>query len=164
MTDLPLHPAIVHLPLGLAIALPLLAAAVALGALRGWWSPRAWWLVVGLQGLLLAGTGAAWLTGEADEDRVEETRGEALVEAHEEAAGRFLGVAGVAGVLALAGALLPAGRGRAAALVAAHVALLAAGGQALVTGHAGGELVHGGTDGAQRPTTMARRAHDDDDD
>ncbi len=48
----PLHPAIVHLPLGLAFLAPLLFLAVAVAVAREWIPKRAWLAVVVLQALL----------------------------------------------------------------------------------------------------------------
>jgi hypothetical protein len=111
----PLHPAVVHLA-------------------------RAWAGIVLLQALLV---GSAWLameTGEREEERVERVVAERHIEDHEEAAERFLWVAGVA-LVALAAGLLPAGAGRAGRLVgtAAALGVLAAG---VAVGHSGGELVY----------------------
>lgn len=140
--DLPLHPALVHLPLGLSMVVPLLIVALLLG--RRWLSPAAVGLVAGLQALLFVGALVARKAGEADEERVEEAGvSEAALEAHEEAAEVFTGLAGVSLlVLAAAAALgrrplaLPA-LGVAAAL--STLTLL----QGVQVGHAGGALVYG---------------------
>ncbi len=166
MTSLPLHPAVVHLPMGLAVVIPLVALIVA------WrWSKASWGIVVLLQALLFAGAFVALETGEDDEERVEQRLeasgvGEAPLEAHEDAAKVFTGAA--AAVLALMVAGFFAGEGRRWLPVLAAVGALAVAGLGLRVGHAGGELVyvHGaaavapGAGGAP-PTT---RRHDDDDD
>jgi hypothetical protein len=140
MLPSPLHPAVVHFPIVFAVLLPL----AALGALwfirkgsvplRAWAFPLA--IAVGL-------TGSAWValqTGEAEEERVEAFVAEAAIHEHEEAAERFLLVAGVVTLVAGAG-LLSGMFGSAARIVATAgtVAVLLAGVQ---VGRAGGELVY----------------------
>jgi uncharacterized membrane protein len=136
----PLHPAVVHLPLALALLAPFVALAGAVAIARGWLPARAWTAVVLLQALL---AGSAWValeTGEDQEERVEDVVGEKPLKEHEEAADRFLAVA-VAG-LAVSGAGLLSGKagsyGRLAS-VASGAVLLAA---ALAVGHSGGQLVY----------------------
>lgn len=136
----PLHPAIVHFPIVLAVLAPLLAAA-AFWAIRSGRLPRRSWVgVVILQAVLV---GTAWMateTGEHEEDRVERVVAERHIDAHEEAAEQFLALAllvvPVAAAGLLAGTIGTVGRGLTIALSLA--ALIAAG----VTGHTGGELVY----------------------
>lgn len=140
MNGLPLHPAIVHIPLGVAIVVPLVAL-VGLWLLFRRGGKSGWLIAVALQAVVVVGGAVAMNTGEADEEVVERVVSEAAIEAHEEAAEVFVWVAGA--VLALAGIalLLPASKGRWVAAVASAgtVAVLALG---LQVGHAGGELVY----------------------
>jgi uncharacterized membrane protein len=138
---LPLHPAVVHVPLGLALAVPLVAAALALALRAGKVPRRSFALVVGLQVLVVAGGLAAFQLGERDEHRAERVVPKALIEAHEERAEAFLWaaavvLAGAVAVLVLPARAAPAG----AALVAA--AAIAASALAIRAGQAGGELVY----------------------
>lgn len=94
-----LHPKIVHLPVALAVAVPLVAAAVVAAWRRGLMPRRTWLVVVGLQALLVGGGMLAMETGEIDEDPVKRVVAERHIETHEEAAERF--VWGGAAVLAL---------------------------------------------------------------
>lgn len=165
----PLHPAIVHLPLALAMLAPFAAALAFVVIRRGWLPPRAWLGVVLLQALLV---GSAWFaieTGEEQEERVEKVVRESFIEDHEEGAERFLTVAAVALIVSAGG--LFAGRagalGRGATVVAAAFALAAA----VAVGHSGGELVyrHGAADAyverAQEPGSVrAARSPSQDDD
>ncbi len=136
----PLHPAVVHLPIALALLAPLWALLAFLAIRFRALPPRAWLLVVLLQAAML---GSAWVaveTGEREEERVEEVVAERHIEDHEELAERLLWVSGVALVAAIGG-LLPAtagaiGRGL---TVAATLAVLAMG---IQTGRSGGELVY----------------------
>ncbi|HYQ81996.1 MAG TPA: DUF2231 domain-containing protein [Anaeromyxobacteraceae bacterium] len=137
----PLHPALVHLPLGLALATPLLSGGIVLAAWRGWLPRRAWVAAVALQGLLVAGGVAAVVTGHRDGDRVEKVVGEEAVDAHEERAEAFVWTAGA--VLALAAAALAVPARAAAPLAALSLAgMVAAAVLAYRAGQAGGELVY----------------------
>jgi len=172
LQDLPLHPAIVHLPVGLAAALPLVALLVAVGLWRDRLPRRAWAVVVLMQALVLGGGLAAQRTGQGDEDRVEARVGDALVHEHEERAEAFLWTSGVVLVLAILVLLVPAGTATRALVALTLVGTLAGAGLAFVTGHAGGLIVHGPhglvatAGGAPLPASAGERggAHEDDDD
>lgn len=143
LTDLlpdPLHPAVVHLPIALAMLIPLAALGVILAIRLGFLPPRSWALVVALQALLVGSAWAAIETGEEQEERVERVVAERHIEEHEEAAERLLLAAGVTLVVTAAG-LLPARVGKALRWVGVLAAcgVLAA---ATVVGHSGGELVY----------------------
>jgi uncharacterized membrane protein len=147
----PIHPAVVHLPVALAILLPAMAGGAFLLARRG--TPiRTLWSGVAVAAALLAGS--SWLaveTGESQEERVEKIVSEGALETHEERANLFLALATGTLVLTLVGlAKDKVGRiGRVAATVAA-VALLPAG---YMVGHSGGLLVY--RDGAAQAYTSA---------
>jgi len=145
----PIHPAIVHLPVALAILLPLMAAGAFLLARRGTPIRTLWTGVVAAAALL---AGSAWLaveTGEGQEERVEKIVSESALETHEERANLFLALATGTLALTLVGlAKDKVGRfGRVAATVAA-LALLPAG---YMVGHSGGQLVY--RDGAAQAYT-----------
>lgn len=136
----PLHPAIVHLPIALAVLLPVAALVAAVAVARGWLPARAWALVVCLHVLLV---GSAWLaveTGEHEEERVERVVTERLIEQHEERAEVFLWIAGAA-LLATAAGMIAGSVGSAARAggVIASLGVLIAG---AAVGHSGGELVY----------------------
>lgn len=172
----PLHPMIVHIPLALALLMPLVAAATLAAWWLGWLPGRRVWLVaLVLQGVLVGGALAAIETGEDEEERVEAVVGEAALEAHEEAADRFVIAAGVVFGLALLALALPR-EGLRKALAAATVAgTLVVALLGVNTGKAGGELVyrHGAAsvyqqDGAAAPPGAAvergrESEHEDDD-
>jgi uncharacterized membrane protein len=155
----PLHPAIVHFPIALALLAPLVAVIVGL-AIRGRAvDPRGWALVVAFQALL---AGSAWLaveTGEHEEERVEEVVAERHIEEHEEAAERLLALAAAALVVSLAG--VATGRLGTAARVAtvAVGAVVVAG--AIAVGHSGGELVyrHGAAGAYASPEAKGSATH-----
>ncbi len=148
MDPLPLHPMIVHLPIALAVVMPMLS----IGLLAAWWSGlmqrRTWMIAVVLQGLLLGSGVASLRTGEAEEDRVERVVAERLIEAHEEAADAFVWGAGAVLLLALAAAAVRNDAN------ARRLAMVATFGTLVVlflgyrTGEAGGRLVytHGAAD------------------
>jgi uncharacterized membrane protein len=136
----PLHPAVVHLPIALAVLMPLIAAGAIAAIARGFLPTRAWWAAVALQVALV---GSAWLaleTGEADEDRVERVVAERYLDAHEEAAEWFLAVSGAAAVLMAVGLL--AGRTGRIGRVAGALGSLVVLATAVRVGHLGGELVY----------------------
>jgi uncharacterized membrane protein len=138
----PLHPLVVHLPLALAILLPLLTA----GALLAWWKGwlpgrRSWAVIVALQALLTASAWAALQTGQAEGERVEATVGEGVLEAHEEAAEIFLGTSAGVLVLALLAALIPGQRVPRLVATLALAGMVAATVLAVRVGEAGGDLV-----------------------
>ena len=100
MTSLPLHPAIVHAPLGLAFILPALAIGYAWVVWKGTVRPRAWLAIVALQAVLLAAGLVAMNTGEREEDRVERLVPGAALEQHEAYAEQFVWATGFTLVLA----------------------------------------------------------------
>jgi uncharacterized membrane protein len=136
----PLHPAIVHFPIVLAVLLPVFVA-VAIWAIRRGANPvRIWSIPLALAALLVASSFVALKTGEAEEERVESVVSEAVLHEHEEAAERFLALGGVLLLIAAAG-LVHGRLGSSARLLTAagSVALLVAGFQ---VGDAGGQLVY----------------------
>jgi len=136
----PLHPAVVHFPIVLAVALPFLALAGVLAARRPGAGRYPWGVVVALAVLLPLSAWAALETGEEQEDTVEAVVGEAPLHRHEEAAEGFLAGAVLVGALALGG-LLPRKAGAVArvATVPVAVAVLALG---FRVGGSGGDLVY----------------------
>ncbi len=142
MNSLPLHPAIVHLPLGLAMLMPLFAAGFAWALWTGRVRPGAWVAVVALQALLLGFGFLAINTGGAEEDRVEAVVPEAAIHQHEELAEQFVWAIGATLVLAALVLVFRrpvASRALAAAVVAATLGVAGLG---LRVGHAGGQLVY----------------------
>jgi uncharacterized membrane protein len=142
VTSLPLHPAVVHLPLGLAFVVPFLALVLA-GALRGGRLPRSsWLLIVGLQAVLVVAGLAALETGQREEERVERVVAKALIGRHEALAESFLETAGVGLALALAALFLregPGARWLRTSVIAVSFLTLAL---AVRVGHAGAEVVY----------------------
>ncbi|MGI9592050.1 MAG: DUF2231 domain-containing protein [Myxococcota bacterium] len=136
----PLHPAVVHFPIVLAVLAPIAAATAFWAIHSGRATRRSWVGIVVLQIALVGVTWAATETGEREEERVERVVAERHIEAHEEAGERFLLLAAL--VLPLAGGgLLRGSLGtvhRALTIALSAAALLAAG----AAGHTGGELVY----------------------
>jgi uncharacterized membrane protein len=139
---IPLHPVLVHLPIALAVLMPL----VMIGVIAAWWRAalprRTWWVAVALQALLALSAVAALRSGEADEGRVERVVPEAAIEMHEQAAEIFL--VGAALVLAIT---IAAGAVRGPRIARALAALATVGSLAVLwlgyrTGEAGGRLVY----------------------
>lgn len=136
----PLHPALVHIPIALAMLMPLLSVLALLMIRWNLYPARTWGTIVLLQALLL---GSGWIAASAggrEEDRVEKVVDHDLIEEHEHAAGRFLVGAGVVLVISAAGLLSgTAGIAGRVATVVGSVALL---GMSGAVGHSGGELVY----------------------
>jgi hypothetical protein len=142
MNALPWHPAVVHLPLALAMLMPLFAAGFAWALWTGRIRHRGWFVILGLQALLVGSGIVAMRTGEAEEDRVEAVLQRGVLHEHEELAEQFVWAAGATFVLA-AGVLLFRRPGATRALAAAAVAAtVVVGGLGLRVGHAGGQLVY----------------------
>ena len=163
----PLHPAIVHLPIALAVLVPVFAIlGIALIQTRVL-PAKTWAAVVLLQLLLVASGWAAVETGEQEEERVEHVVAERHIETHEEAAERFLAIAAL-GLLILGTGLIPGSAGLAGRAIGtlATIGILAAG---VSVGHSGGELVyrHGAAnahvDLTSAPPGPRLHHHDDDD-
>ena len=136
----PLHPAVVHLPIALALVVPLVAAFALLAARTGLVPARGWAFVVLLQALLV---GSGWLaleTGEREEERVEEVVAERHIEAHEERAERLM--LGAAVALVVLGAGLAPGRAGAVARPLGLVLAIGVAALAADVGHSGGTLVY----------------------
>ncbi len=136
----PLHPAIIHFPIVLAVLLPIFAVGALIAIHRGMPAMKAWALPVALAAAL---AGSAWLaleTGENEEDRVEAIVGEAALHDHEEAGERFLLLSAIV-LLVAAGGLYHGTAGAAARYVATlgtFVGLYAG----VQVGELGGELVY----------------------
>ncbi len=168
MSGLPLHPALVHVPLGLAFVVPFVAVGVAVAFRRGLLPRGAFALVAALQLLLAGSSVAALLAGQRDEHRVERVVGRRVVHAHEERAEAFVWAASAVAALGIALLLVPArALGALATLTVGGSLVVAA--LAFVTGEAGGEIVyrHGGaaayaTPAVAVPPTRGDKADDDD--
>ena len=140
---LPLHPKLVHLPIALAVLMPLLFLGLGLAIRRAWLPPRAWFLALALQGVLLAGGFAARWSGERDEDRVEARVPEGALKAHERAANVFLVGSGAVLLLAAGAAVLRRPGAAGALRIATTLGSLGVLGLGYQVGEAGGKLVYG---------------------
>jgi uncharacterized membrane protein len=141
MTSLPLHPAVVHVPLGLAVVLPLVALGLAWAVHRGW--PRGVFaVVVALHLVVLGGGLAASRSGQTDEAKVDRVVPVELMDDHKNAADLFNGLALGALLLAL-GVMAVEGERRTRALAGATVvASLLVAAQGVRVGRLGGEMVY----------------------
>lgn len=174
MPTLPFHPAIVHVPLGLAFVIPLLAVGLVIAHRRRRLPRAAFAILIGAQALLVLGGVVAMQVGERDEKRVEAVVGEQAIERHEERAEAFVWSAGIVLAGAVAILVVPAGvTAGVAGVVAAGTFAVA--GLALAAGEAGGELVYrrgaaaafqtpGGAQRGALVEPASRRDHEGDDD
>lgn len=142
MTNLPFHPVVVHVPLGIAVILPLVALGAAVALWRRWWPWSAWGVVVGLQVLMAGSAALALWSGEQEEERVEAVVNEAAIEKHEERAQAFFWASGVLLLPSLGVLLLRKEGARRALSATVGVGALVLLGLAVWTGHSGGELVY----------------------
>ncbi len=148
MTSIPLHPALVHLPLGLALVLPVLATGFTWALWSGRIPKRGWLAVVALQAVLLGAGLVALNTGQREAERVEVVVPEKAIETHEAYAEQFLWVTGAA--LAVAAIVVLVRRPAAVRALSAATVLgtLLVAAAAVRVGHAGGELVYAHNAGA----------------
>ena len=163
MESLFFHPKVVHLPLGLALVMPVLAFGLVAARRARFLPPRSWVIVVALQALLLASAYGAMRAGQSEEERVEDLVGESAIHEHEERAEVFLWGAGIVLVIAAAGVLVPgevlAGR----IVLSAAAGTLVVAGLAVRTGQSGGALVyqHGAAAAYADPGKPATEVVDD---
>ncbi len=138
----PVHPQLVHVPLALAILMPLIATVFAVAWWRRWLPRKTWLAAIILQAILVVSGFAAVQTGESDEDRVEDIVAEQHIERHEEAAEVFEWAAfAVLLPFLLAGAIRNERRALALAAVAT-VGTVVVLGLGYRVGHLGGALVY----------------------
>ena len=137
---IPLHPALVHIPLGLAIIMPFLTLLVYLLIKKGRFDRTVWLIPVIIQVVIILASFAAMKSGENEEDRVEKVVKEHYIEEHEEAAKVFLGTAILS--LLIMGYGLKESDMQDKARIAGIILLFAGMGAVLYAGKLGGELVY----------------------
>jgi uncharacterized membrane protein len=142
MDELLFHPRVVHLPMALAVLMPLIAGGVLFAWWRGWFQRRVWVVVLLLQAALVGSGALAMNTGEREEERVEEAVAGEHIEAHEEAADLFVWASAAVLLLMAAPLMLPEGRARQAACIVAFVGTLIVFALGYKVGDAGGRLVY----------------------
>lgn len=142
MDQLLFHPKVVHLPMALAVLMPLIAGGAFLALWRGWFDRRAWVGVLLLQTILVGSGAVAMNTGEREEDRVEQVVPEEPIEAHEEAAESFVWASAAVLLLMALPLALPEGRARQAAALGAFLGTLIVFGFGYNAGEGGGKLVY----------------------
>ena len=101
----PLHPKIVHIPLALAVILPILNMALTLSWWRQWLPRRVWLISACLHAVMTLGSFVAMQTGESDLDIVEKVVSKSKIAKHEESAELFLWANVIAMLLALVAAI-----------------------------------------------------------
>jgi hypothetical protein len=164
-----LHPKIVHLPMALAVLMPLISAAV----LVAWWRgvlPRAAWLgAIALQGVLVLTGAVSMKTGEQDEERVEDVVPHDAIEAHEEAAEAFVWAGAAVLAIGIGALMLRRERTGQAVALAMVLGTIVVAGLGVNVGAAGGDLVYkydapSALGGAPSPVLPAKdaRSHGDD--
>ena len=142
MTSIPLHPALVHLPLGLALVLPLLAIGFSWAVWKGSIPPRAWPAIVVLKAVLLGAGLVALRTGQHEEGRVESVVPKTALERHEARAEQFLWIAGLTLATATMVPVVRRPRSSPRSHRGNHGLQFFTAAAALRVGHAGGQLVY----------------------
>ena len=142
MDPLLFHPKIVHLPMALAVLMPVITGGILFAVWRGWLERRVWVGAVLLQALLVGSGALAMKTGEREEDRVEEVVPEAAIDAHEEAAEAFVWASAAVLLLMALPIALPGERIRNLGALGALVGTVVVLGFGYEAGEAGGRLVY----------------------
>lgn len=142
MDPLFFHPKVVHLPMALAVLMPLVSGGVLFAWWRGWFDRRVWVLVFLLQAALVGSGALAMNTGERDEERVEQVVAEEHIEAHEEAAEIFVWASAALLLLMAVPLVLPDVRARQAVSLGAFLGTLVVFGLGYTAGETGGKLVY----------------------
>jgi hypothetical protein len=107
MSGLPLHAAVVHIPLGVAVVVPEVLVVLLFALVRRKVTRRSFLLAALLQTTVVGGGLLALSTGKAEKERVEAVVGEAPLERHQQLATLFLVAAGATLVLVSAAGLAP---------------------------------------------------------
>ena len=136
----PLHPAVVHFPVALALIFPVMAAIALIFIRRGSSAINTWIPISVLALMIFAGTLVAKNTGAEEEEKVEDVVSRSVIHDHEENAELFAILAGIMLAVSLAG-FVPKKWGDAARYLTI-VASLAVVAVAYQTGKSGGELVY----------------------
>lgn len=138
---IPLHPATVHVPLGLAVVLPPLVLWAAYRTFKGGETRALWGTIVFIQLVLVGAAFYAMSAGEHDEEIVEEVVSGRRIHAHETMGKQFAwtGLASLACTVLLIGA---SGAPARALAVIAVLLSIGTGGLAARAGHSGGKLVY----------------------
>ena len=153
MQELPIHPALVHLPLGIAVVLPLLALGLAITLWRETLPKRVWLIVLLLSVVCLGSAIAARQTGETEEERVEEWVSRREIHKHEEAADRFVQVLAITTLACAAVFLIKKPKAFKVSLLVLTLAYVGVLLLALNVGRRGGELVfHHNAGSARAPS------------
>ena len=167
MGNLPLHPMMVHLPLVLAVLLPIVVATILRFEWRGRSTSPAWWIATLVAAVLTAGAFVSVKTGENEEERVEEVVAESAIERHKERAELFLWATLAPLVILMGTSLMRQLSWRRYAGFSALLATLLVAGLAILVGESGGSLVYHHDAGSAYGQTDSRTTevrHDNDDD
>jgi len=141
---------LVHVPLGLAVVLPLLALGLAIPLWRETLPKRVWLVVLLLSALCLGSAMAARQTGETEEERVEEWVSRREIHKHEEAADLFVRALAITTLACAAVFLIKKPKPFKISLLVLGLAYVGVLALALNVGQLGGELVFRHNAGAAR--------------
>lgn len=138
---MPLHPAVVHIPIALAALIPL--AILGTAFIKNVETAHPLWIAITLAATLLTGSSFVALeTGEQDEEIVENVVSESLIEGHEEAAETFAYATIVLAILALLTTIALSTKFRVPLIALTLIMSGVIGYLGYETGHRGGKLVY----------------------
>jgi len=140
--ELPLHPAIVHLPIGIVFVMPFITLLLVFLFRRKIIKKSGFVIIVALHIFLVGTSYLALETGEEEEHRVEKVVNEQFIESHEEKAEIFMAISSLVLIGSFLLFLLPASRFLSLGLGALFVSQLALIFLGYQVGHTGGELVY----------------------
>lgn len=142
MSEVPLHPAMVHLPLALSILMPFLAFGVLRMIRSHWVTRKAWLMIVFLQALVFASGFAALRTGEHEEHQTVTYVGSERIGAHEQKARSFLWASAATLGIGVVSVFMLTGRFFFVLQLVLIAGTFVTAGLGVVTGKSGGELVY----------------------
>lgn len=107
MFDLPIHPFIVHIPIGLSVLMPLFVFVLMVLISKGFLPANAWTLLIMVQLIVVIACIAARFSGESESSYVANYVAEELIERHEELANVFFASQIGLFIVAILGAVAP---------------------------------------------------------
>lgn len=141
-SELPLHPKLVHLPIALAVLVPIFSLVLGHLIYRKNWNLNTWFIVISLQATLVASGFLAMNTGEKEEDRVKDVVEHGYIHEHEEAAEWFVYTGLAVLVISIAPVALKSKIPFLATSVATIIGTILVLSMGIQVGHRGGEIVY----------------------
>lgn len=159
---MPLHPAVVHIPIAIGLLIPFLALVIFIGIKKEFFTSKTWVLVVLLQMIVVVSSVVALRTGENEEHTVEKVINEEIIEKHEDLGKKVPIASGVILIVTILG-LIKNQKFATAAQIASLLGMLGTAVLVYQAGHSGGELVykHNAASAYQQQKTQQSPHHND---